>query len=72
MTWMRLRIGMSARSSANEEMPKINEDTKAEMPDADEQAVRLAVRERMQARYPAWQVETVRELRDLLAEKLAL
>ena len=58
--------------SANEEMPKINEDTKAEMPDADEQAVRLAVRERMQARYPAWQVETVRELRDLLAEKLGL
>lgn len=56
--------------SANEEMPKITEDVKAEIGDEDEQAFRRTVRERMQARYPAWQVETVRELRELLAEKL--
>ena len=58
--------------SANEEMPKITEDVKAEIGDEDEQEFRRTVRDRMQARYPAWQVETVRELRELLAEKLSL
>ena len=58
--------------SANEEMPKINEETKAAMPDADEQEFRRAIRDKTQARYPAWQVETVRELRELLAERLSL
>ncbi len=59
-------------ASANEEMPKITEDTKAEMPNADEQEFRRVVRDRMQASYPEWQVETVREIRALLAEKLSL
>ncbi len=58
--------------SANEEMPKLTEQTQAEMPDADEQEFRRTVRERMQARYPDWQVETVREIRELLAEGLSL
>ncbi len=63
---------MSAPVSANEEMPKINEETKAAMPDADEQEFRRAIRDKTQARYPAWQVETVRELRELLAQRLSL
>ena len=58
--------------SANEEMPRINEAVKAEIGEEDEQAFRRAIRERTQARYPAWQVDTVRELRELLAEKLSL
>ncbi len=57
-------------ASANDEMPKITEAVKAEIGEEDVQAFRHAIRERTQARYPAWQVETVRELRELLAQKL--
>ena len=58
--------------AAIEEMPQITEQTKSEMPDADEQEFRRTVRDRMQDRYPAWQKETVKELRELLAEKLSI
>ena len=57
-------------ASANDEMPKITEAVKAEIGEEDVQAFRHAIRERTQARYAAWQVETVRELRELLAQKL--
>ncbi len=57
---------------ANEERAKIEEDVKKEMPKASEQETRTQVRERTQSRYPAWQKETVKEMRELLAEKLGI
>lgn len=57
---------------ANEEMAKLREEISKSMPNASEQEVRTASRDRMQARYPAWQQATVQEIRQLLAEKLRL
>ncbi len=59
-------------ASANQERAKIEEEVKKEKSGADEQAIRVAVRERAQARYPAWQKETVREMRQALAAKLGI
>ena len=55
---------------ADKEMPEIREAVKREMAGADDQAVRTASGERTRARFPAWQQETVRELRVLLTEKV--
>ena len=57
---------------ANEERPKIEEAVKKEMPDANEQEVRTEVRSRNQARFPAWQQEAIREMRQALTEKLGI
>ncbi len=59
-------------ASANQERVKIEEDAKKEMPNASEPEVRTVIRERTQARYPAWQKETIGEMRQMLAEKLGL
>ena len=57
---------------ANQEREKAEEDVKKEMPNASEQDQRTAVRDRTLPRYPAWQQETVREMRQMLVEKLGI
>ena len=59
-------------ASANQEREKIEEDIKNEMPNASESEVRTVIRERIQKKYPAWQKETIGEMRQMLAEKLGL
>ncbi len=55
---------------ANQEREQIQASVKKEMPDASEQEQRAETRKRTQARYPAWQQESIREMRRMLAEKL--
>lgn len=57
---------------ANQERAQIDAELKRAMPDASEQDFRQAMRERTQARYPAWQQETVREIREMLARSLGM
>lgn len=57
---------------ANRERAGIEEVTKKEMPNASEQELRTAVGMRTRARFPAWQQESVREMRQMLAEKLGI
>ena len=57
---------------AEKEQAQINQDVKRELGDADEQEVRAETRARIQARYPAWQQESVREMRQLLAEHIGI
>jgi hypothetical protein len=57
---------------ANEERSQIEAQVKKEMPAAGEPELRAVVRERTQARYPAWQQETVREIRKLIEVKLGI
>jgi hypothetical protein len=57
---------------ANEERIRIEADIKKQMPAANEQEMRLVIRERTQTRYPAWQQATVQEMRKLLASKLGI
>jgi len=59
-------------AAVNREMPEIREAVKREMPDADEQTIRTVNGERTRAKYPAWQQETVREIREMLSQKLGL
>lgn len=59
-------------ASANQERVKIEEKAKKEMPNASEPELRTVIRERNQARYPAWQKETISEMRQMLSEKLGL
>ena len=58
--------------AANQERAEILEAVKQEKAGADEQEISQEARLRTAERYPAWQQETVRELRQLLAEKLGL
>ena len=55
---------------ANKEMAEIGEQLEAEMAGQDEQTIRRARRERVNARFPEWQKATVRELRDMLYQGL--
>ena len=57
---------------AYRERAEIEAAIKKEMPNATESDLRLAIRDRTQPRYPAWQQETVREMRQMLAAKLGL
>lgn len=57
---------------AYRERAEIEAAIKKEMPNATESDFRLAIRDRTQPRYPAWQQETVREMRQTLAAKLGL
>ena len=57
---------------ANEDIPRITEETKQAMPNADEQEYRRAAREKMQARYSDWQQASIKEMRKMLADKLGL
>jgi thiol-disulfide isomerase/thioredoxin len=57
---------------AHKEMAEITKAIEAEMAGQDEEAVREARRERVNARFPAWQKDTVREMRELLGRKLGI
>jgi hypothetical protein len=59
-------------ASANRERAQIEADVRKEMPQADATKVQMVMRERLQARYPAWQKDSIREMRQILAEKLGL
>ena len=58
--------------AANRERAEISEVVKREMDGADDKEIAGEARRRTTERYPAWQQETVRELRQLLTEKLGL
>jgi hypothetical protein len=58
--------------AANKERAQIEEATRKEMPAASEQDLRMAMRERLAGKQPAWQKESVREMRAMLAEKLGI
>ena len=55
---------------AEVEMNEIADRIKEEQPEATGQQVRATARPRNQERYPAWQRETVREIREMLAQYL--
>ncbi len=57
---------------AEREMAEINAQLQSELPDADEHRLRAAARPRNQERFPAWQQESVREIREMLAQSLGL
>jgi hypothetical protein len=59
-------------ASANRERAQIEADVRKERPQAGEQEIQMAIRERLQAKYPLWQQESVREMRQMLSEKLGL
>lgn len=59
-------------ASANKERAEIEAAMKKEMPAASEQDLRMAMRERLADRQTAWQKESVREMRAMLAEKLGI
>ena len=59
-------------AQANEERVQIEAEIKKQLPAANEQEMRAAVRERTQARYPAWQQATIKEMRKLLEGKLGI
>ncbi len=52
---------------ANEERVQITDQAKKDLPTANEQDLRAEVRKRTTVRYPWWQQETVKEIRQLLA-----
>lgn len=54
------------------ERAKVEAQVKKEMPNAGEQEIRTAVRERMAGLNPGFQQATVKEIRQMLAEKLGL
>jgi hypothetical protein len=52
---------------ANAERARITDQAKKDLPSANEQDFRAEVRKRTTVRYPVWQQETVKEIRQLLA-----
>ncbi|MBF8267818.1 MAG: thioredoxin family protein [Dehalococcoidia bacterium] len=59
-------------ASADKERAQIEAIIKKEMPNATEQELRAATRERTTARYPSWQQDSVREMRQMLAISLGI
>ena len=59
-------------AKANEERGQIEADVKQEMAGASDEDVRAATRERTAARFPAWQQESVREIRQLISDKTGI
>ena len=57
---------------ADQEMESIEAEVRLQQPDATDPQIRAAARPRNQERYPAWQQESVREIREMLAEHLGL
>ncbi len=57
---------------AAQEMEAIAAQVRTEMPDASDPEVRAATRPRNQERFPAWQQESVKEIRELIAERLGI
>ena len=67
-----LGVWVERPALANQETAEITQDIEHNMADQDEQDVRRARRERINARFPDWQKETVREIRELLGQKLGI
>ena len=59
-------------AQADSEMEEIRAQVTREQPDATDQQVRAAARPRNQERFAAWQQESVREIREMLAQHLGL
>ena len=57
---------------ADREMDEIEAQVRQEQPDASDPQVRAAARPRNQERYPVWLQESVREIREMLADHLSL
>lgn len=57
---------------ADREMEEIQAQVARELPDAPDAQIRAAARPLNQDRYPAWQRETVAEIREMLAKHLGL
>ena len=55
---------------ANKERAQIEEEVKKALPGAEDQAIRAEVRTRTQAKFPSWQQESIREMRQMVSEKL--
>ncbi len=55
---------------ADRERAQIQEDVKQAMPGADDQAIRGETRTRTQTRQLVWQQESIKEMRQMVAEKL--
>ena len=56
-------------AKANEERVQIEAQVKEEMSGAADEDVRAAIRERTAARFPAWQQESIKEIRQLISDK---
>jgi hypothetical protein len=59
-------------ANVNVEQDKVAEAVKQEMPEAPQEEVTRETRRRVQDRHVAWQQDVVRELRELLSQKLGL
>lgn len=59
-------------AAANTQRAQLEEKVKKEMTGASEPDIRTAIRTRVQELFPAWQKETVREMRQMLSEKLGI
>ena len=57
---------------ADREMDEITAQVGQEQPDASDPQVRAVARPRNQERYPVWQQESVREIREMLSDLLGL
>ena len=57
---------------ANQERAEIEAQVKRELPNAEDQETRDQIRTRTQARYGVWLQESIREMRQLLAERLGM
>ena len=55
---------------ARDEMAQINQEIEREMVGKDENEIRQARRDRTNARFPAWQKATIKEIRDMLSAKV--
>ena len=56
-------------AKANEERVQIEAEVKQEMSGSSDEEVRNTIRERTTARFPAWQQESVKEIRQLISDK---
>ena len=59
-------------AKANEERAQIEAEVKQEMSGASDEEIRAETRERTAARYPAWQQESVKEIRQLISDKAGI
>lgn len=57
---------------ADREMDEITAQVRQEQPDARDPQIRAVARPRNQERYPVWQQESVREIREMLSDLLGL
>ena len=55
-------------AKANEERTQIEAQVKQEMSGASDEDVRAAIRERTAARFPAWQQDSIKEIRQLISD----